>query len=120
MIAHAFDQNSALQALMGTAKSAGISFEAYQRQIGEVLGDVYAEGVFLSSNQTVGTSVREADMFLAMNEQSALSYLLACCRRRGIIEFFVKGPITKLVNALYALGYSFVIGPGPLKNSLGG
>lgn len=121
MIAYAFDQNSALQALMSTARGAGISFEAYQKQIGEVLSDVYAEGVFLSySYMVAGTAPREADLFLAMNEQSALAYLLASCRRRGIIEFFVKGPLTKLVSALYATGYSFAIGPGTLRNSIQG
>jgi hypothetical protein len=33
---------------------------------------------------------------------------------------FVKGPITKLVSALYAQNISFVIGPGNFRNSLGG
>ena len=118
---HAFTQHAAMETLMVTAKAAGISFEAYQRQIGEVLNDVYAEGVFLAAQQpVVGTQPNNASGLLGMNAQSALSYLLACCRRRGIMEFFVKGPITKLVSALYASGYSFVIGQGSFRNSLGG
>jgi len=115
------DQSTALQALMSTASGAGISFEAYSRQIGEVLSDVYADGVFLTTSvQTPNTIPQDATGLVLMNGQSALSYLLARCRARGIIEFFVKGPITKLVSALYASGFSFVIGPGSFLNSLSG
>jgi len=118
---YAFTQRAAMDVLMATAKNSGISFEAYQSQIEGVLSDVYAEGVFLSASQpVVGTQPNDDAGLLGMNGQSALAYLLACCRRRGIIEFFVKGPITRLVSALYASGHSFVAGQGSFRNSLGG
>jgi len=116
---YAFSRDAALSTLMDTATGGGIAFESYQQQIGNVLDDVYADGVFLSSHEPrAATYPVSPHGLMRMSAESALTYLLARCRNRGILEFFVREPITKLVGLLYDNGLSFMVGPGTFRDSM--
>jgi hypothetical protein len=102
-----------------TASNLKISFSAYSGTIKAIVGDIYAEGVFLKAFTRIGQGRDIPPVGLSqLDVGAATTYILNKCRARGIPMFFVQRPITRVVQGLYQSGLAFVVGPGPFMNMI--
>lgn len=112
-------EQEALNQITATASALKISFSAYDGTIKAIVGDIYAEGVFLKTFTRVGQGQDISPVGLSqLDLNAATAYILGKCRARGIPLFFVQTPITSVVKGLYQNGIAFVVGPGPFMNMI--
>lgn len=114
-------EQEAADQILSAARSLGISFSSYEPTIRRIVGDIYGDGVFLKSFLTVGRGETVPAQGLSqLDLHAATNFILAKCRARNIPLFFVKGHITRVVQALYGNGLAFVVGPGKLMDVVTG
>ena len=91
----------------------------HREMINTLLGDVYAEGVFLVSRQPVPyAQAMDHRGLMEMNQSAALKYLLGHARARGVPVIFIQGGLKKVLEGMYAHGLVVVAGPGKFMDQL--
>ncbi len=110
-------ESEALNQITSIGNALKISFSAYSGTIKAIVGDIYADGVFLKSFTQVGQGQNISPEGLSqLDVNAATTYVLSKCRARGIPMFFVQKQITSVVQGLYQNGLAFVVGPGRFMN----
>ena len=110
-------EQEAMNQITAAASDLKIGFSAFSSSIKAVLGDVYADGVFLKAFTRVGQGQDiPAEGLSQLDQSAATTYILSKFRARGIPLFFVQKPIALVVQGLYQHGLAFVVGPGPFMN----
>ena len=110
-------EQEALNQITAAGNALKISFASYSSTIKAIVGDIYADGVFLKAFTRVGQGQDiPAEGLSQLDQNAATTYILGKCRARGIPLFFVLNQITSVVQGLYQNGLAFVVGPGRFMN----